>query len=90
VAAGATASLLVVRACFLAVRRAYLAPVRPSGVVLLVEEGRSLRASDIEGAVGVPVRAEVTVTAEVARRVDSGTLLHRLPRTLERELRRAA
>jgi MinD-like ATPase involved in chromosome partitioning or flagellar assembly len=89
VAASATESLLVTRPCFLALRRALVAPVRPSAVVLVVEEGRALTASDIESALGVPVRAEVSVTAQVARAVDAGVFLARLPRSLERELRRA-
>jgi ABC-type nitrate/sulfonate/bicarbonate transport system substrate-binding protein len=38
----------------------------------------------------VPVRAEVSVTAQVARAVDAGLLMSRLPRSLERELRHAA
>jgi hypothetical protein len=90
VAASAAESLLVTRPCFLALRRALAAPVRPSAVVLVVEEGRALTARDVEGALGVPVRAEVSVTAQVARAVDAGVLLARLPRSLERELRHAA
>jgi MinD-like ATPase involved in chromosome partitioning or flagellar assembly len=90
VTAAAADSLLVTRPCFLAIRRALVAPVRPSGVVLVVEEGRALTASDIESALGVPVRAEVSVTAQVARAVDAGVFLTRLPRSLERELRHAA
>ncbi|MEY2420997.1 MAG: hypothetical protein QOI95_1064 [Acidimicrobiaceae bacterium] len=90
VAASASESLLVTRPCFLALRRALVAPVRPSAVVLVVEEGRALTASDVEAALGVPVRAEVSVTAQVARAVDAGVLMARLPRSLERELRHAA
>lgn len=89
-AARAAASLLVMRPCFLAVRRAMSAPVRPSGIVLVVEEGRSLTAHDIESALGVPVRAQVQLTAQVARAVDAGVLVTRLPRSLEKELRHAA
>jgi hypothetical protein len=90
VTASASDSLLVTRPCFLAMRRAIVAPVRPSAVVLVVEEGRALTASDIEAVLGVPVRAEVSVTAQVARAVDAGVFLTRLPRSLERELRHAA
>jgi hypothetical protein len=89
-AAGATRSLLVLRPCFLALRRALVAPVRPSGVVVVVEEGRALTALDVEEALGVPVLAEVRVTPQVARAVDAGILASRLPRTLERDLRHAA
>ena len=90
VVASATESLLVTRPCFLALRHALVAPVRPSAVVVVVEEGRALTASDIESVLGVPVRAEVSVTAQVARAVDAGVFAARLPRSLERELRHAA
>lgn len=86
VASSAETSLLVTRPCFLALRRAIAAPVRPSGVVLVVEDGRALVAADVEGALGVPVCAQVLVTAQVARAVDAGVLPARLPRSLEREL----
>ncbi len=89
-AAGATHSLLVTRACYLALRRAATAPVRPSGVVLVTEPGRALGRSDVEHVVGAPVRAEVAVDPAVARAVDAGVLANRLPRGLERALRKAA
>ena len=61
VAAGATRSLLVTRPCFLALRRALGAPLRPSEIVLLTEPGRSLGAADVEECLGAPVVAEVAV-----------------------------
>jgi hypothetical protein len=90
IAANADQSLLVVRPCFLALRRAVVAPVRPTGVVLIEEDGRALTASDVEDVLGVPVQASISVTAQVARAVDAGLLASRLPRSLERELRHAA
>ena len=90
IAASATQSLLVLRPCFIALRRAIEAPVRPSGVVLLAEPDRALTANDVEETLGVPVRAEVRVDPIVARAVDAGLLAARLPRTLERGLRHAA
>jgi hypothetical protein len=90
VTATAAHSLLVTRACFMALRRAISAPVRPSGIVLVAEEGRALTAADVEQALGVPVCAQVSVTAAVARAVDAGLLAASLPRSLERELRHAA
>jgi hypothetical protein len=56
----------------------------------VAEEGRALTPSDVEDVLGAPVRAAVSVTAQVARAVDAGLLASRLPRTLERELRHAA
>ena len=89
-AARSTHSLLVTRACYLALRRASDPPLRPSGVVLVTEPGRALDRHDVESVVGAPVRAEVAVDPAVARAVDAGLLAHRLPRGLERALRRAA
>jgi MinD-like ATPase involved in chromosome partitioning or flagellar assembly len=90
VAAGATRSVLVTRPCFLSLRRALRAPLRPSEVVLLTEPGRSLTRADVEDCVGAPVVAEVAVDPVVARVVDAGLLATRLPRGLARDLRRAA
>lgn len=86
-AAGAGTSLLVLRPCYLALRRALAAPVRPSGVVLVSESGRALGRRDVEDVLGVPVRAEVAIDEAVARAVDAGLLARRVPRGLERALR---
>ena len=86
-AAGAQESLLVLRPCYLALRRALAAPVRPSGVVLVSESGRALGRRDVEDVLGVPVRAEVAIEEAVARAVDAGLLGRRVPRPLERALR---
>jgi len=90
VAARSTHSLLVTRACYLALRRAADPPLRPSGVVLVTEPGRALDRLDVERVVGAPVRAEVALDPAVARAVDAGLLASRLPRALERSLRHAA
>jgi hypothetical protein len=89
-ASAATTSLLVLRPCYLALRRALAAPLRPSGVVLVAEPGRALGAAEVEDVLGVPVRAVVAHDAAVARAVDAGSLGGRLPRRLERALRHAA
>jgi MinD-like ATPase involved in chromosome partitioning or flagellar assembly len=89
-AAGAGLSLLVLRPCYLALRRAEAAPIRPSGVILVNEAGRSLTRRDVEEVLGVPVRAEIPYEPAVARAVDAGLLTSRVPRNLERPLRRAA
>jgi MinD-like ATPase involved in chromosome partitioning or flagellar assembly len=90
VVAAASASLLVLRPCYLALRRAVAAPVRPSGVVLVREAGRALGRLDVEDALQVPVRAEIDVEPAVARAVDAGLLATRLPRSLAHGLRHAA
>jgi hypothetical protein len=90
VAAAATRSLLVTRACFLALHRAVALPLRPSGVVLVNEPGRALGRADIERTVGAPVVAEVALDPQIARAVDAGLLTSRLPRGFAREVIRAA
>ena len=90
VAAAADVSLLVLRPCYLALRRAVDAPIRPSGVVLVTETGRTIGREDVEDVLGVPVRAVVRWSKDVARSVDAGLLVHALPNELQRSLRRAA
>ena len=90
VAGAAGLSLLVLRPCYLALRRALAVAIRPSGVILVREEGRSLGRRDIEDVLGVPVRAEIAWDAVIARHVDAGLLAGHLPRALEKALRRAA
>jgi MinD-like ATPase involved in chromosome partitioning or flagellar assembly len=86
----AGASLLVIRPCFLALRRAAQLAVAPTAVVLIDEQGRSLSAREIERALGVPVIAEVPLDPAVFRAVDAGLLASRLPRSLVQQLRSAA
>lgn len=79
--AGTTASFLVIRPCYLAIRRALASTgPRASGVVLVAEPERSLGHRDIEDVLGVPVVATIAVTAAVARSVDAGLLMARPPR----------
>lgn len=90
VAAAAELSLLVLRPCYLALRRALAAPIRPSAVILVNEPGRALTRRDIEDVLGVPVRAEIDFDPSIARAVDAGLLAGRVPRSLEKALREAA
>lgn len=86
-AAGAGLSLLVLRPCYLALRRALKAPVEPSGIVLVGEPQRALQQADVEDVLGLPVRASVPWRPAVATAVDAGLLARRLPSPLERGLR---
>ena len=86
--ASADQVLLVTRLCYLSLRRARAAPVRPTGVIVVEEAGRSLRSRDVEYSLGAPVVATVSVDPAIARAVDSGLLTNRLPRVIGRELRR--
>lgn len=90
IAASASTSLLVLRPCYLSLRDAVRAPVRPSGIILVREPGRSLGRSDVEEVVGAPVRAEIDVDPAIARAVDAGLWPLRLSRSVQRALRHAA
>lgn len=86
----ATHNLLVIRPCYLALRRAVATGVQPSGIVLIGEPGRALTARDVERALGAPVVAELQYDPAVARAVDAGLLAARLPRSLANSLKSAA
>lgn len=90
VAAAAPVGFLVLRPCYLALRRALSMPVRPTGVILVRERDRALARRDVEDVLGVEVRAQVEVDPSIARAVDAGLLARRLPTTLEHGLRGAA
>lgn len=81
-----TSVLLVVRPCYLALRRAVEenadGGVTADGIVLVSGEGRVLTRRDVQSVLGIPVVAEVPLDPDVARRVDAGLFLSRLPATL--------
>lgn len=87
VAAALPTSLLVVRPCYVALRRALDSLVQPTGVVVVDEPGHALAGSDLAAALSVPVVARVRWDTKVTRAVDGGTLAARLPRSLARSLR---
>jgi hypothetical protein len=75
--------LFVTAACYLALRRAVQASIeRPDAVVVLREEGRVLRDSDISDVLGVDADRTLVIerSADVARAVDAGVLSHRVGR----------
>lgn len=82
----ASSSLLVVRSCYLGLRRCQDLPAEPTGVILVSEPGRSLTCRDVEAVIGVPVVAQIDVDPAVARLVDAGLLTTRLPRSLSRTI----
>lgn len=81
---------LVTRPCYLALRAAVAQNRRPTGVVLVDEPGRSLRPPDIEASLGAPIVAITLCDPAIARAVDAGLLVSRLPGGLKRQLREAA
>ena len=79
--AGIGVSVLVTRACYLALRR--VDDVAPGTRLVLVDEpGRALTASDVITALGVPLWCRVSFDPAVARAVDAGLLATRRPRAL--------
>lgn len=88
--AAADETLLVTRACYLSLRHAVRAGIVPTGIVVVDEPGRSMRASDIESSLGAPVVSTSLLDPAIARAVDAGLLVSRLPSGWRRQLRRAA
>lgn len=81
VLAEAASTVLVTRACFLALDAARRGPI-PDQVILIGEEGRALGPRDVQAAVGAPVSVELKWHRDLARAVDAGLLSTRLPRSL--------
>ncbi len=74
-------SVCVTRTCYLSVRR--LGRLDPgTRLVVISEPGRSLRPTDVAAAAGVPVWCHLITDPAVARAVDAGLLITRLPRSL--------
>ena len=72
--------LVVLRGpCYLGLRSIVNRELRPDGIVVLSETGRSLTLRDVQDVCGVPVVAQVHVSAHVARTIDAGLLVTRSP-----------
>jgi hypothetical protein len=86
----ATTSLLIIRPCYLALRRAshvmYRDDFRADGVVVVKEEGRALTPKDVSAVLRLPVRGIVDIDPAVARAVDAGLLSNRIPGSLSTSL----
>jgi MinD-like ATPase involved in chromosome partitioning or flagellar assembly len=86
VAEVADATVVVVRGCYLALRRAVSSAALSStlGAVVVEEPGRSLSRREIADVLGLPVIARVPFRDQVFRAVDAGVLAARLPDALAR------
>ena len=82
-------SYLVVRACYLGLRRATATAglIRRDGVVLVKEPGRALRSDDVGRVLDLPVCAEIDLDPLIARSIDAGLILQRPPRAALRSVR---
>lgn len=79
-------TVLVTRACYLALRRAVAAGLEFDGIVMVDEPGRALNARDVERALGKPVVAIVAFDPVIARAIDAGLLAARLPMAAARAM----
>ena len=80
----ADTTLVVVRPCYLALRRA-VADARlgsSAGAILVQEPGRALDVDDVAAVLGLPVVGRFPVRPEIARAVDAGVLRDHLPASL--------
>jgi hypothetical protein len=84
-------AVVVVRGCYLGLRRAVRHPAITDviGAILIDEHGRSLGAPDVEDVLGIPVLATIPARTSIARAVDAGVLPTRLPDSLGRPLHHA-
>lgn len=70
-------SFLVIRPCYLALRKAVFARPKATGLIVLAETGRALSSDDVGHALNIPVIATIPVDPAIARSVDAGLLVHR-------------
>lgn len=78
--------LAVARECYLSLRRATASPHLAScaGIVLIEEPGRPLGASDVANVLDLPILARIPYRMNIARAVDAGVLIARMPDELRR------
>lgn len=81
-AAVADRSLLIVRACYLTLRRCTGTGIKTTGIILLKEQYRALRTSDVQAALGKPILAEIVLSPGISRATDAGLLAKRHRSTL--------
>jgi cellulose biosynthesis protein BcsQ len=82
----ADAAVVVMRGCYLSLRRAVRSPLLPrtAGIAFVEEAGRSLGPTELRDVLDRPVLARVPVRANVARAVDAGVVADRLPDPIAR------
>ena len=83
-------SVVVLRGCYLGLRRAVHSPLlaRAAGVALVEEPGRSLGVAEVSDVLDRPVLARIASRPQIARAVDAGVLAARLPDALARPVAR--
>lgn len=82
--------LLVIRGCYLALRKAVACDIKPTGVILISEPQRSLGFRDIQDVLGVPVIGTIPFTPAISRTVDAGLLAIRMPPSMQTPIKSIA
>lgn len=77
---------IVVRPCYLALRRARLIDHSSDAVIIVTEPDRALRQADVARVLGLPIAATLDISADIARRVDAGIITSRPSTELIRAL----
>lgn len=79
-------NLLVVRGCYMAMRRAVHAESvkHIDGIILVEEPGRALGRREVADVIGKPIVATIPVKDTICRAIDAGVLVSRLPDDLRR------
>lgn len=80
-------SILVTRACYLAVRRQLAEPLHPTEVLVVREPQRALGTADIVAATGIAACTVIPHDPSLAAKVDAGLLATRLPLRIRRRFR---
>ena len=80
--------LLVIKKCYLAVRRAQNLVQHCDALVVVQEDGRRLSKNDLSEILGKPIAGTVSWDKAVARAVDIGVLQANVPKRLREELDR--
>jgi hypothetical protein len=80
------AAVVVMRGCYLSLRRAVQSPLLPrtTGIAFVEEAGRSLGVTEVRDVLDLPVLARVPVKSNIARTVDAGVVASRLPEPMAR------
>ena len=82
----ADTNYLIIRPCYLALRKAVEQNRSTTGVILITGGDRVLTRRDVQSVLKTEVIAEIAVDPEIARRVDSGLLHSRIPPALSAAL----
>jgi hypothetical protein len=84
-------SIVVLRECYVALRRASRLPLvgRAAGLVVVQEAGRALGPREISDVLGRAVLSRVPIRDTIARAVDAGSLPSRVPEPLARPVAEA-